>query len=203
VLAAWVICPDFIKASLLPGELTMSLSDLEELFVHHVRDTFDAEKQILKALPKMIKGANSPELQAAFEKHLEETKVHVERLEQIFELLEKPARGKKCAGMAGLVEEGAELLEEKAEPATLDAGLIAAAQKVEHYEIAAYGTMATYADMLGIKDAAKLLKQTLAEEEKTDKALTELAMSINFEADQEGTEENDKSSDRRRASASR
>jgi ferritin-like metal-binding protein YciE len=183
----------------------MSLSDLEDLLLHHVKDTFDAEKQIVKALPKLIKGANSPELQAAFEQHLEETKVHVERLEQIFDVLEKPARGKKCAGMKGLIDEGAELLEEDAEPATLDAGLISAAQKVEHYEIAAYGTMATYADMLGLKDVSKLLKQTLGEEEKTDEALTKLAMSINFEADEEDeTEDEDvKPTRRRRAVASR
>jgi ferritin-like metal-binding protein YciE len=170
-------------------EKSMALASLDELFLHHLKDTYDAEKQLTKALPKMRKGASSEELAAAFEEHLEVTKQQIERLERVFEIIGKPARGKKCAGMEGLIEEGAEVLEEEGTEATLDAALIAAAQKVEHYEIAAYGTMITYAEILGLKEAVKLLKQTLAEEKQTDDLLSKIASKINFEAAEEEEEE--------------
>jgi ferritin-like metal-binding protein YciE len=164
----------------------MSLSNLDDLFLHELKDTYDAEKRMTKALPKMARSASSRTLKAAFEKHLKVTHTQIERLERIFELLGKPARGKKCVGMAGLVDEGAELMSEDGSEAAIDAGLIGAAQKAEHYEIAAYGTLAVYADMLGLKEAERLLKQTLAEEKQTDEELTELAKKINFEAEQSG-----------------
>jgi len=160
----------------------MSVSNLDELFLHHLKDTYDAEKQLAKALPKLAKAAGSEELKAAFTAHAEQTAVQIERLEQIFEMLDKPARGKKCMGMQGLVEEGKEVMEEDSPESVMDAGLIAAAQKAEHYEIAAYGTMATYAKMLGMKDALRLLKETLSEEKATDEKLSALAAAINFEA---------------------
>jgi ferritin-like metal-binding protein YciE len=163
----------------------MSLETLNDLFLHELKDLYDAEKRLLKALPKMAKAATSEALQTAFLKHRDETQMQVERLEQIFGLLDKPARGKKCHGMEGLVEEGSALMEEEASPAVMDAGLIGAAQKVEHYEIATYGTLATFAKLLGLNEALKLLKQTLAEEEATDKKLTQLASQINAEAEAE------------------
>jgi len=163
----------------------MSIMTLEDLFLHHLKDTYDAEKRLTKALTKMMKAAASAQLQAAFEEHRAVTETQVQRLEEVFEMLEKPARGKKCLGMIGLIDEGAELMAEDASDAALDAGLIAAAQKVEHYEIAAYGTMVTYAEMLGMKQAVRLLKQTLAEEKQTDEKLTKLASMINFEAESE------------------
>ena len=166
----------------------MSMSNLEDLFLHHLKDTYDAEKRLLKALPKMKKAASSKTLQTAFQAHTAETEQHVARLEQIFEMIEKPARGKKCVGMEGLIEEGKEVMEEDAPDSVMDAGLISAAQKVEHYEIAAYGTMATYAEILGLKDALRLLKQTLGEEKQTDEKLTKIASSINFEAEAEDEE---------------
>ena len=166
----------------------MSMSNLEDLFLHHLKDTYDAEKRLLRALPKMRKAAGSEMLQAAFEEHTAVTKQQVARLEQIFKMMKKPARGKKCVGMMGLIEEGDELMGEDAPEAVLDAGLISAAQKVEHYEIAAYGTMATYAEILGMNNALKLLKQTLAEEKETDEKLTQLASTINFEAEEEEEE---------------
>lgn len=147
---------------------------LEELFVDHLKDVYYAEKKILKALPKMAKAAQSPDVAQAFEKHLTETEGQVDRLEQVFELIGKPARGKTCPAIDGIIEEGSEVIEEyKGEPA-IDAGLVAAAQAVEHYEIARYGTMVAWAEQLGMADAAKLLKATLAEEEKTDEALSQL-----------------------------
>jgi len=161
----------------------MSLGNLEDLFLHELKDTYDAEKRMTKALPKMARAASSEKLQQAFRKHLAQTETHVERLERIFKMLNKPARGKKCMAMTGLIEEGSELMSEAGTEATIDAGLIGAAQKVEHYEIAAYGTMATYAELLGLNEAEKLLKQTLAEEKKTDEDLTQLASSINFQAE--------------------
>ena len=166
-------------------DLQMSASNLDELLVHHLRDTLDAERQLTKALPKLAKAASNEELKTAFETHLAETEEQIGRLEQIFEMLGKPARGKHCAGMEGLIEEGKEVIEEDSPEAVTDAGLIAAAQKAEHYEIAAYGTMATYAKMLGMNDALKLLKQTLGEEKATDEKLSQLAASINFEAQHE------------------
>jgi ferritin-like metal-binding protein YciE len=161
----------------------MQMESLQDLFMDQLKDVLNAENQLLKALPKMAKKATSPQLQSAFEEHTEQTKEHVERLEQIFEKMGKAARGKTCKAMQGLIEEGKEIMEEDAEPEVLDAGLIAAAQKVEHYEIATYGTLRTYAQMLGEKDAARLLQKTLDEEEQTDKKLTKLAESqINVEA---------------------
>jgi ferritin-like metal-binding protein YciE len=164
-------------------ELTMSIENLDDLFLHELKDMYDAEKRILKALPKMAKAASSEELQAAFEEHRDQTEQQIARLEEIFELLDKPARGKKCLGVEGLVAEGAELMKEDAQPAVLDAGLIASAQKVEHYEIASYGTLATYAKILGLDEAVELLETTLAEEKETDEKLTELASQVNFEAE--------------------
>ena len=156
---------------------------LNELLQEELRDLYSAETQIIKALPKMAKAASSPELRRAFERHLEETKRQVERLDQIGEELEVKMTGKKCKGMEGLLAEGRELMEEDFEEDALDAGLIGAAQKVEHYEIAAYGTARTHAEMLGYRRIAKLLQQTLNEEGATDKKLTQLAESVvNYEA---------------------
>ncbi len=161
----------------------MSLDTLESLFVHELKDLLSAEKQLTKALPKMAKGAASDALKTAFEEHLEQTKGHVARLEEIFAMLDKSPRAQLCKGMEGLIEEGAELLEEEGEPIVKDAALIGAAQRVEHYEIAAYGTARTLAELLGNDEAAELLQQTLDEEKETDEKLTELAMSeINVEA---------------------
>ena len=153
----------------------MKLDSLQKLYVEELKDLYSAEKQLLKALPKMAKAATSPELKAAFPGHLEQTKGQVERLDRIFEALDKSPKGKKCKAMEGLVEEGAELIGEDADPDVLDAGLIAAAQKVEHYEIAGYGTVRTYAQLLGEEEAAGLLQQTLDEEAATDETLSQLA----------------------------
>jgi ferritin-like metal-binding protein YciE len=159
------------------------MNPLEELLVDELKDLYSAENQIIKALPRMAKAATSPELRRAFERHLEETRRQVERLDQIGEELEMKMTGKKCKGMEGLIAEGKELLEEDLEADALDAGLIGAAQKVEHYEIAAYGTARTHAEMLGFRRVAKLLQQTLNEEGATDKKLTQLAENvINYEA---------------------
>jgi ferritin-like metal-binding protein YciE len=147
---------------------------LEDLFMDGLKDIYYAEKKIVKALPKMAKGAESEELAAAFEKHLGETEVQIERLEQVFQLLGKPARGKTCPAIDGILEEGSEILQEYKGAPALDAGLVAAAQAVEHYEIARYGTLVTWAGMLGMTDAAAILGETLAEEEATDEALSAL-----------------------------
>jgi ferritin-like metal-binding protein YciE len=160
----------------------MELSSLEDLFVEELKDLYSAETQLTKALPKMAKAATSKELRAGFEKHLKQTQDHVDRLEQIFNDLEVSPKGKKCQAMAGLIEEGSEVIEEDAEPEVKDAALIAAAQRVEHYEIAGYGCVRTYAKLLGNTDAMRLLQQTLDEEGETDKALTKLAESINVDA---------------------
>jgi ferritin-like metal-binding protein YciE len=159
---------------------------LKGLYIDELRDIYNAENQLTKALPKMAKAATSDDLRAGFEGHLEQTKGHVERLERIFkELGEKPT-GKKCKGMEGLVKEGEEMIkEEELEGEALDAGLISAAQRVEHYEIAAYGCVRTYAKLLGQDDAAELLEQTLGEEKETDQKLTMLAENINVEAEEE------------------
>jgi ferritin-like metal-binding protein YciE len=159
------------------------MNPLDELLQDELKDLYNAEAQIIKALPKMAKAASSPELRRAFERHLEETRRQVERLDQIGEELEMKMTGKKCKGMEGLLAEGRELMEEDLEEDALDAGLIGAAQKVEHYEIAAYGTARTHAEMLGYRRIAKLLQQTLNEEGATDKRLTQLAESVvNYEA---------------------
>jgi ferritin-like metal-binding protein YciE len=156
----------------------MKLDSFETLYIEELRDLYNAENQLVKALPKMAKAASSPELQQAFEDHLEQTKEHIERLDEIFDKLDKKPSGKTCYGIKGIVEEGSEIMNEKGEGFVIDAGLIAAAQKVEHYEIASYGTVRTWAEMLGDDDAAELLQQTLDEEGETDKKLTELAEEI-------------------------
>jgi ferritin-like metal-binding protein YciE len=162
----------------------MSLDTLESLFVAELKDLLSAEKQLLKALPKMAKGAASEALQAAFEEHLEQTKGQVERLEKVFKLVGKAPRAEHCKAMEGLIEEGADLLAEEGDPAVKDAALIGAAQKVEHYEISAYGTARTLAELLGLDKAVKLLQETLDEEKETDENLTKLAMSeINPQAE--------------------
>jgi ferritin-like metal-binding protein YciE len=149
--------------------------DLNDLFLDTLKDIYFAEKQILKALPKMAKAAQSDKLRAAFEKHHGETEGQVERLERIFELLGVPARGKTCDAIQGILEEGKEIMEEYKDCAALDAGLLAAAQAVEHYEISRYGTLKQWAQQLGMKDAVRLLDQTLQQEKKTDESLTMLA----------------------------
>jgi ferritin-like metal-binding protein YciE len=172
----------------------VKLASLNDLLVHELQDIYHAEGQILKALPKMAKAATNPDLKAAFEEHRAQTEGQVKRLEQVFKLLGHPVKGKQCEGMAGLIEEGRKLLEADAEPEVLDAALIAAAQKVEHYEIASYGCVCTYAEMLGYDEAHELLGQNLDEEETTDERLTALAESvINIEAE-EGSGEGEDSS---------
>jgi ferritin-like metal-binding protein YciE len=155
----------------------MSLDSLQALFIEEVKDIYNGEKQLLVALPRMAKAAESSELQQAFTKHLKETEGHVQRLERILKELGEAVRGKQCKGMEGIIEEGKEKLEKKgeADESVLDAALIASAQKVEHYEIATYGCLRTYAQLLGHSEAAKLLEQTLSEEEAADKKLTQLA----------------------------
>jgi len=148
---------------------------LEDLFLDTLKDIYYAERKILKALPKMARGAQSEKLKAAFEKHRDETEGQVERLQQVFEVLGKPARGKTCPAIDGIIEEGEEILDEYKDTPALDAGLVAAAQAVEHYEITRYGTLRRWAQMLGMTEAEKLLSATLAEEEKTDKDLTAFA----------------------------
>jgi ferritin-like metal-binding protein YciE len=161
----------------------MSLDSLQSLFLEELRDIYHSEKQLLVALPRMAKAAASPELEDAFTSHLKETKGHVERLERIFTEMGQAARGKRCKGMEGLVEEGKEFMQEEGEAPVIDAALIGAAQRVEHYEIAAYGCLRTYAQLLGHENAAKLLAQTLSEEEAADKKLTAIGeRSVNAEA---------------------
>jgi ferritin-like metal-binding protein YciE len=161
----------------------MANKDLNDLFLDTLKDIYYAEKQIYKALPKMAKAATSEQLRAAFEKHHTETEGQIDRLEQIFEALGKAARGKKCDAIEGILDEGKEIMEEYADTAALDPGLLAAAQAVEHYEISRYGTLKTWAATLGHKDAVKLIDQTLAEEKKTDDALSKLAVSaVNAQA---------------------
>ena len=161
----------------------MKLKSLRDLYVHELKDIYSAEKQLTKALPKMAKAASHEELTAGFEEHLTQTEEHIERLETILEALGESTRGDKCKAMEGLIAEGQDLMEEDATPDVMDAALIAAAQKVEHYEIASYGTVRTWAEMLGEEEAVNLLQQTLDEEIETDEKLTELAEStINVEA---------------------
>jgi ferritin-like metal-binding protein YciE len=161
----------------------MKLDSLEKLYIDELRDLYNAENQLLKALPKMAKHASHDELKQAFETHLNQTQEHVERLDEIFEELNEKPTGKTCKAMKGLIQEGSEYLEANGDESVLDAALIAAAQRVEHYEIAAYGTVRTFANMLGQNEAADLLQQTLDEEGETDKLLTELAESVvNVEA---------------------
>lgn len=159
------------------------MQNLESLYIDELKDAYSAEKQILVALPKMAKAASSEELQTAFNEHLQETKLHAQRLERILKDRGEKATGKKCHGMEGIIREAAHLLEEEGDPEVIDAGLIGAAQKVEHYEIATYGTLRTFAQYLGDEDAAGLLQETLDEEGEADKKLTRIAVNgINQEA---------------------
>lgn len=167
----------------------MNKETLRELYVEELKDIYSAETQLTKALPKMAKAASSDELQEGFEEHLEQTKEHVQRLEKIFKMLEESPTGKKCLGMEGLIKEGSEVIGEDFEDDVKDSALIAAAQRVEHYEIAAYGTVAAYADVLGETEQAQLLQETLQEEKDTDEKLTELATQITADTeDAEGEE---------------
>ena len=156
----------------------MAEKQLDDLFLDTLKDIYYAERQILKALPKMAKAATSAELRAGFEQHQMETEGHVERLERVFELIGKPARGKTCDAILGIIDEGKSIMDEFKGTQALDAGLAAAAQAVEHYEIARYGTLRSWAKQLGYAEAAELFSQTLAEEEATDKKLTQLALSV-------------------------
>ncbi|MGQ0714322.1 MAG: YciE/YciF ferroxidase family protein [Gemmatimonadaceae bacterium] len=167
----------------------MEMQTLQDLYLDELKDLYSAEKQLVKALPRMAKAASDPELAKAFMNHLRQTERQLKRLEQVFDELGESPRGKKCIGMEGLIEEGQELIKEKPEPDVLDAGLIARAQHIEHYEIAGYGTVRTYARTLGSERQAQLLQETLDEEGQTDKLLTQLAeSSINFEAATAGEE---------------
>jgi len=168
--------------------------NLKKLYVDELKDLFSAENQLLEALPKMAKAASSDELRTGFEEHLEQTKVHVQRLEEIFESLDESPKGKKCVGMQGLVKEGSEVMEEGFEDAVSDAGLIGAARRVEHYEIAAYSAVREFANVLGQAKHASLLEKTLAEEKQTDEKLADLAKEINSRANEEGSEEQQDSS---------
>jgi ferritin-like metal-binding protein YciE len=162
----------------------MKASTLKDVYVDELRDLYNAEQQLIKALPKMAKAATSEDLRQGFEEHLEQTKGHAGRLEQIFQTLGESIKGKKCKGMEGIVAEGAEVLSEDYEGATMDAAIISAAQRVEHYEIAAYGSVHAYATILDETEAADLLERTLNEEKETDQKLTDLSESINEEAHQ-------------------
>jgi len=184
----------------------MKLASLEDLFVSELQDLYSAENQIVKALPKIVKTAASSELQQCLEAHLEETREQVKRLDQIFEKIGRPARGKKCKGMEGLIEEGKELMSEDAEENVLDAALIAAAQRVEHYEIAAYGSVRTFAETLGHEAVVTLLEETLEEEKEADRKLSEVAtMVVNERAEHsdEESKQNNHSSKAKRSTASR
>jgi len=155
----------------------MKLDKLQKLYINELRDLYNAENQLLKALPKMAKAASSTELKQAFEKHLEQTKSHVERLEEVFEDINEKPKGKTCHGMKGLIEEGSEILQEEGDESVIDAGIIVAAQK-EHYEIAGYGSVRTFAELLGKERSAELLQTTLNEESETNEALNQLAEEI-------------------------
>jgi len=180
----------------------METNRLKHLYVEELKDLYSAESQLVKALPKMAKAATSEELQTGFTEHLEQTRGHVERLEEILKALGESPKGKKCKGMEGLIKEGAEMIEEEPVPEELDAGLISAAQRVEHYEIAGYGCVSTYAKLLGEDAAVSLLRQTLEEEKETDEKLTELAESINLQAANSSVEE-EGNNGRRSAKAAR
>ena len=160
----------------------MTQKNLKSLYVDELRDLFSSEQQLIKAIPKMAKAANSDELRKGFEEHLDQTRGHATRLEQILTGLGEPVKGKKCKGMAGIVSEGGEIMSEDFEGALMDAALISAAQRVEHYEIAAYGAVHAYAELMGETEAAALLQQTLDEEKETNQKLTDLSEEINSEA---------------------
>jgi len=156
----------------------MKLNTLQDLYLEELRDLYNAETQLVKALPKMAKGASSTELKEAIEQHLEQTRGHVDRLQQIFDQMDESPKGKTCYAMKGLIEEGSEVLDQEGEDSVLDAGIIAAAQKVEHYEIASYGTVRTFADLLNQNEASALLQETLDEEGETNEKLNTLAEGI-------------------------
>lgn len=168
----------------------MKSNRLKHLYVEELKDLYSAENQLVKALPRMAKASTSEDLRAGFEEHLTQTQEHVARLEKIFKALGESPKGKKCKGMEGLIEEGAEMIEEDPDPEELDAGLISAAQRVEHYEMAGYGCVSAYAKLLGEDQALSLLRQTFEEEKETDKKLTQLSGRINVEAaDSEDTDD--------------
>ena len=173
----------------------MARQGLKDLYIDELRDLYDAENRLVKALPKLAKQAESSELRSGIENHLEQTKGHVDRLRQIFEEMGEKPSGKKCAAMVGLIEEGEEMMDEDFEDGVKDAALISAAQRVEHYEIAAYGCVKTWAGLLGEDQAQKLLQQTLEEEKETDQKLTELAEQINVEAMSESSETSESESE--------
>jgi ferritin-like metal-binding protein YciE len=160
------------------------INSLHELYVEQLRDLYDAENQLVKALPKMAEASNSDELRQGFEEHLEQTREHVQRLENIFESLGEKPKGEKCKGMEGLIKEGSEALDEDMQEDVKDAAIIAAAQRVEHYEISGYGTVRTFANLLGEDEAVSLLQKTLDEEKETDSKLNQLAENINVEAEE-------------------
>ena len=167
----------------------MEMNRLKHLYIEELKDLYSAETQMVKALPKMANAASSEDLREGFEEHLDQTKEHVVRLEKIFRALGESPKGKKCKGMEGLIKEGGEMIEEDPAPEELDAGLISAAQRVEHYEIAGYGCVSTYAKLLGEDQAVSLLRLTLEEEKETDEKLTQLAGRINLEAVESGESE--------------
>jgi ferritin-like metal-binding protein YciE len=189
----------------------MANEGLKELYIDELKDLYSAENQLVKALPKLAKAASSDELREGFQEHLEQTKGHVQRLEQIFKSLGENPKGKKCLGMEGLVAEGAEVMDEDFEGAVMDAALIGAAQRVEHYEIAAYGTVSEFARILGESEHVSLLEETLEEEKETDEKLTDLAKEINSQANEEAEmsegeesdEEEQATPDRRKKSGKR
>lgn len=166
----------------------MQMDSLRQLYVNELKDLYSAETQIVKALPKMAKAASNSQLRQAFEEHLRQTSEQVSRLEQIFEMLDEKPTGKKCAGMEGLLKEGAETMQEKYDDNVMDAALIGAAQRVEHYEIAAYGTVKAFAELLGESEQVSLIDETLNEEKETDEKLTQLSQDINSQAGNEDTE---------------
>lgn len=179
----------------------METNRLKHLYIEELKDLYSAENQLVKALPKIAEAASSEDLRAGFKEHLGQTKDHVARLEKIFKALGESPKGKKCKGMEGLIQEGAEMIEEGPAPEELDAGLISAAQRVEHYEIAGYGCVSTYAKLLGEDEAESLLRQTLDEEKETDEKLTELAGNINLMA--ANSEEAERSNRSKRSKAAR
>ena len=161
---------------------TMKLENLEQLFLQELRDLYDAEDQITEALPKMIEAAHHAELKSALQQHLDVTRQQIQRLDQVFNILGEDASGQTCKGMKGVIKEGDEIVSQGGDDATVDAGIISAAQRVEHYEMAGYGTVRTYAELLGQQQIARLLQQTLDEEKEADEKLTQIARSVNIEA---------------------
>ncbi len=161
---------------------SMKLENLQQLFLKELRDLYDAEKQITDALPKMIDAAKYPELKNALQQHLSVTKQQISRLDRIFQMMNEKASGETCKGMKGVIKEGDEIVSQGGDPSTVDAGIISAAQRVEHYEMAGYGTVRTYAELLGKREIAQLLQQTLNEEKEADETLSNIARNVNLEA---------------------